>query len=196
MPVKRTQLSPPRVQSYPLLHFSRVTPSLSPLNSYQKKTDKNVKKKNQPPFFSLFKTLKLLTLLSITLNMATNILTFRPAGVQVYATSSGHRNPDGNRRKNASSNWWSPLFGWSSEADYIDSESKPENRSESNLDAKSSRSSRFAPGCFTEEKAKQLRMMTKETASFHDAMYHSAIASRLASDFKFRSDRELETHEK
>lgn len=128
--------------------------------------------------------------------MAANILTFRPAGVQVYATSSGHRNPDGKRRKNASSNWWSPLFGWSSEADYIDSESKPEYRSELDLEAKSSRSSRFAPGCFTEEKAKQLRLMTKDTASFHDAMYHSAIASRLASDFKIRSDRELETHEK
>jgi len=27
-----------------------------------------------------------------------------------------------------------------------------------------------------------------ETESFHDAMYHSAIASRLASDFNGRSD--------
>jgi hypothetical protein len=33
----------------------------------------------------------------------------------------------------------------------------------------------------TQEKARQLRMRMMETQSFHDAMYHSAIASRLAS---------------
>ena len=54
---------------------------------------------------------------------------------------------------------------------------------------KSMKASRFSPGCFTEEKAKQLRMMTKDT-SFHDVMYHSAIASRLASDFKLQSESE------
>ncbi|KAI3754279.1 hypothetical protein L1987_54059 [Smallanthus sonchifolius] len=40
-----------------------------------------------------------------------------------------------------------------------------------------------SPVNFTEEKARKLRMLTTETASFHDAMYHSAIASRFASDF-------------
>jgi hypothetical protein len=33
----------------------------------------------------------------------------------------------------------------------------------------------------TEEKARQLRMRMMETETFHDAMYHSAITSRLAS---------------
>ncbi|KAA8535043.1 hypothetical protein F0562_030046 [Nyssa sinensis] len=126
--------------------------------------------------------------------MAANLLPFRPIGVRACATS-GHRKPDSHRRKSSSSNWWTPLFGWSSEPDYIDSDNKTgtpakadsKSEAESDPEMKSSRS-RFAPGCFTEEKAKQLRMMTKETASFHDAMYHSAIASRLASDFKNRPD--------
>jgi hypothetical protein len=37
----------------------------------------------------------------------------------------------------------------------------------------------FAGG-LTEEKARQLRARMAEMDSFHDAMYHSAIASRLA----------------
>jgi hypothetical protein len=37
-------------------------------------------------------------------------------------------------------------------------------------------------GAFTEEKAKVLRRKMLETETYHDAMYHSAIASRLASD--------------
>uniref|UniRef100_A0A0E0BXV9 Uncharacterized protein n=1 Tax=Oryza meridionalis TaxID=40149 RepID=A0A0E0BXV9_9ORYZ len=36
-------------------------------------------------------------------------------------------------------------------------------------------------GVLTEEKARQLRARMMETESFHDCMYHSAIASRLAS---------------
>jgi len=35
-------------------------------------------------------------------------------------------------------------------------------------------------GGLTEEKARQLRARMAQTESFHDAMYHSAIASRLA----------------
>jgi hypothetical protein len=35
-------------------------------------------------------------------------------------------------------------------------------------------------GGLTEEKARQLRARMAEIESFHDAMYHSAIASRLA----------------
>ncbi|TYG49315.1 hypothetical protein ES288_D10G084400v1 [Gossypium darwinii] len=41
---------------------------------------------------------------------------------------------------------------------------------------------RYTLGSFTEEKARQLRKKTMENSSFHDMMYHSAIASRLASD--------------
>ncbi|XP_028108761.1 S-adenosylmethionine synthase 3-like [Camellia sinensis] len=69
-----------------------------------------------------------------------------------------------------------------------DLSTKSESKSASDLDQKSARS-RFSPGCFTEEKARQLRLMTKETSSFYDIMYHSAIASRLASDFPNSSDR-------
>ncbi|KAL7168308.1 hypothetical protein ACSBR2_038698 [Camellia fascicularis] len=127
--------------------------------------------------------------------MATTLGAFRPIGVRA-CTTGGHRKPDTHRRKSTSSNWWTPLFGWSSEPDYIDSadstnadpSAKSESKSASDLDQKSARS-RFPPGCFTEEKARQLRLMTKETSSFHDVMYHSAIASRLASDFPNSSDR-------
>ncbi|XWS70658.1 hypothetical protein CRYUN_Cryun03dG0065700 [Craigia yunnanensis] len=127
--------------------------------------------------------------------MATHLITFRSTGIHACAIS-GHPKPDPNRRKStssSSSNWWAPLFGWSSEPDYIDSDSKTEVKekseveSEADLGQKSARS-KFSPGCFTEEKARQLRMMTTNTSSFHDVMYHSAIASRLASDFKDRSD--------
>ncbi|XP_022729949.1 uncharacterized protein LOC111285007 [Durio zibethinus] len=128
--------------------------------------------------------------------MAAYLLTLRPSVIQACAIP-GHPKPDANRRKSrspsASSNWWGPIFGWSSEADYIDSDNKTETRdnregeSETDLGQKSSRS-KFSPGCFTEEKARQLRMMTTSTSSFHDVMYHSAIASRLASDFKDHSD--------
>ncbi|OMO73129.1 hypothetical protein CCACVL1_17451 [Corchorus capsularis] len=128
--------------------------------------------------------------------MATNLLTFRPTGIQACAIP-GHLKPDPNRRKStsapSSANWWGPLFGWSSEPDYIDSDKKTEAKekregeSETDLGPKQSSRSKFQ-GCFTEEKAKQLRMMTSNGSAFHDVMYHSAIASRLASDFKNRSD--------
>ncbi|OVA00506.1 hypothetical protein BVC80_9089g103 [Macleaya cordata] len=118
--------------------------------------------------------------------MASTLISFRPTGIQACA-SSGSRKPDTNRRKTQSSNWWTPLFGWTSDPDYIernDVSEKPKARS--NVDSESR--SRFMPGCFTEEKAKQLRMKTMESATFHDIMYHSAIASRLASDLPIRSD--------
>lgn len=123
--------------------------------------------------------------------MATNLLHFRPS--LIGACASGCQKSDLASRKSSSANWWTPLFGMSSEPDYIDSKCKSDSRtkadirSESNADQKHPRS-RFAPGCFTEEKAKQLRIMTNGTDSFHDVMYHSAIASRLASDFKHSSD--------
>ena len=91
-------------------------------------------------------------------------------------------NADTPHRKTSSSKWWTPLFGWSSDADYIDSKQESSFKSEI-VPAKP----KFTPGCFTEEKAKRLRILTKEMASFHDVMYHSAIASRLATDFTEKS---------
>ncbi|KAG6538899.1 uncharacterized protein LOC122038666 [Zingiber officinale] len=86
--------------------------------------------------------------------------------------------------------WWAPLFGWSPEADYIDAPvagaaaakkgaaAEGDEREKKRQQAVSVR--KFT--VFTEEKAKQLRIRMMETEAFHDAMYHSAIASRLASD--------------
>nr|CAB3460391.1 unnamed protein product [Digitaria exilis] len=67
--------------------------------------------------------------------------------------------------------WWAPLLGWSGKADYIEAPApaaKEENRG------------RAFVGGLTEEKARELRARMAQTESFHDAMYHSAIASRLA----------------
>ncbi|XP_012465600.1 uncharacterized protein LOC105784304 [Gossypium raimondii] len=128
--------------------------------------------------------------------MATNLLTFRPAGIYASAIP-GHTKQDPNRRKSnpspSSTNWWGPLFGMSSEPDYFDSDNKTDFKEKREVEpgtdtAQKSIRSKFSPGSFTEEKARQLRMMTTNTSSFHDAMYHSAIASRLASDFKDCSD--------
>ncbi|MCL7036224.1 hypothetical protein MKW94_019873 [Papaver nudicaule] len=107
--------------------------------------------------------------------MATSAISFRP----VIKASSGNGKADVNhqrRNQAASPNWWTPIFGWKSEPDYIENSSKP------------SGSGKFTPGCFTEEKAKQLRIKAMESANFHDIMYHSAIASRLASDVPIRND--------
>ncbi|KAH6758307.1 hypothetical protein C2S51_018542 [Perilla frutescens var. frutescens] len=100
------------------------------------------------------------------------------------------RKPDANRKSN---NWWAPILGWSAEPDYITNRSS-ESTTESGGDAPGSGragadSSHFR-GCFTEQKAKELRKKTIETSTFHDIMYHSAIASRLASDLSgLREDR-------
>ena len=120
--------------------------------------------------------------------MATSFSCFRPSPFLYPATPNpgkpnlGRRNPP---LPASSNSWWTPLFGWSSDLDYIhnittdgsvvEGSDAPESGT-----AKESRS-RFSLGCFTEEKAKQLRMKTLESANFHDIMYHSAIASRLAS---------------
>ncbi|EFH61359.1 hypothetical protein ARALYDRAFT_479015 [Arabidopsis lyrata subsp. lyrata] len=87
---------------------------------------------------------------------------------------------DPSRKKPVSSvSWWAPLFGMSSEPDYVN---KTVNL-ESDLDKTDKRSLRC---CLTEEKAKQLRRKTAEASTFHDVMYHSAIASRLASDVRVK----------
>ncbi|KAI3670971.1 hypothetical protein L1987_87616 [Smallanthus sonchifolius] len=118
------------------------------------------------------------------------------ASASTSSSTAGSQKSDPQRKS-----WWTPLFGWSSEPDYIDSKNtdkitannttssvKSGARSESNLDQKPVRS-RVSPANFTDEKARKLRMLTMETESFHVAMYHSAIASRLASDFSDRLDR-------
>jgi hypothetical protein len=69
--------------------------------------------------------------------------------------------------------WWAPLLGWSGQPDYIDAQP-------AEAEQQHPRGARRF-GVLTEDKARQLRMRTMETESFHDAMYHSAIASRLAS---------------
>nr|XP_008377608.1 uncharacterized protein LOC103440693 [Malus domestica] len=113
--------------------------------------------------------------------MATPLTSFRPVSIRPNASASQRSGP--NRRKTASANWWTPLFGWSSDpAEYINAD-PGQNASNKDPGSDPTRAgSRFALGCFTEEKAKQLRKKTLETSAFHDFMYHSAIASRLASD--------------
>jgi hypothetical protein len=71
--------------------------------------------------------------------------------------------------------WWAPLVGWSGKADYIEPAMVPVPVEEEKAAA-----GRSFVGGLTEEKARQLRARMVETESFHDAMYHSAIASRLA----------------
>lgn len=114
--------------------------------------------------------------------MATSLL---PTHTFVVRASSDTRRKTSTSAAAASGGgkWWSPLFGWSADADYIDSSTKEEETANPVKSENTPAKSKFSRGCFTEEKAKQLRMMTKDTASFHDVMYHSAIASRLASDF-------------
>ncbi|KAJ1282349.1 hypothetical protein BS78_03G045000 [Paspalum vaginatum] len=75
----------------------------------------------------------------------------------------------------AGANWWAPLLGWSGQPDYIDA-ARPAQE-----EARPPRGHAPRRGALTEDKARQLRVRMMETASFHDAMYHSAIASRLAS---------------
>ncbi|CAO2193892.1 unnamed protein product [Urochloa humidicola] len=79
--------------------------------------------------------------------------------------------------------WWAPLLGWSGQPDYIDAQpaAAPEEEAlhQQHEGPRGAASRRF--GVLTEDKARKLRMRMMETESFHDAMYHSAIASRLAS---------------
>ncbi|KAM3347713.1 hypothetical protein ACQJBY_021566 [Aegilops geniculata] len=72
--------------------------------------------------------------------------------------------------------WWAPLLGWSGQPDYIDAQPAPAPEEDR---GRAAGKRRF--GLLTEEKARQLRLRMMETESFHDVMYHSAIASRLAS---------------
>ncbi|KAM0847104.1 hypothetical protein ACQ4PT_055231 [Festuca glaucescens] len=92
------------------------------------------------------------------------------AAVRPRAASAGRvraGQPEGGK-------WWAPLVGWSGKADYI------EPATAMVVEEKAVAAARPFVGGLTEEKARQLRARMVETESFHDAMYHSAIASRLA----------------
>ncbi|KAL8470056.1 hypothetical protein ACS0TY_032793 [Phlomoides rotata] len=120
--------------------------------------------------------------------MVTGVLSFRPAVVVVRASvdAVGVRKSDKvTRHTSVSPKWWAPLFGFSSEPNYIISEDKKSKLAVEG-DPKPARF-RIEPVALTEEKARQLRRMTNDATSFHDSMYHSAVASRLAFDFSDRT---------
>ena len=76
--------------------------------------------------------------------------------------------------------WWAPLLGWSGRADYIEAAAPAPAMAMAMAAEEEEKAGRSFVGGLTEEKARQLRARMVETESFHDAMYHSAIASRLA----------------
>ncbi|KAG7014118.1 hypothetical protein SDJN02_24291, partial [Cucurbita argyrosperma subsp. argyrosperma] len=81
--------------------------------------------------------------------MATNLAIFHLAPIRAF--SFGNSEP--NRRKAAAApKWWSPIFGWSSEPDYVVSSSaeQPVQNANPKLDGGRAKS-RFSPGCFTKE---------------------------------------------
>ncbi|RAL53098.1 unnamed protein product [Cuscuta campestris] len=120
--------------------------------------------------------------------MATSFQCFSATPTILAASASHDRtksNPNHQKLAAHSPSWWTPLFGWASDPDYIQqcSNGRPETRRVPAQPEKDRVGGhRFRPGCFTEEKAKELRKMTVETSTFHDVMYHSAIASRKAFD--------------
>ncbi|CAL4895456.1 unnamed protein product [Urochloa decumbens] len=91
----------------------------------------------------------------------------RPANAVARAAGGGESGSGGK--------WWAPLLGWSGKADYIEAPSPAAKEAS----AAAARGRAFVGG-LTEEKARELRSRMAQTESFHDAMYHSAIASRLA----------------
>ncbi|XP_010462122.1 PREDICTED: uncharacterized protein LOC104742775 [Camelina sativa] len=109
--------------------------------------------------------------------------------IRACSGSGSFKNPDSNRKKSAS--WWAPLFGLSPDPDYLNIDGSGSSvNPDSNPDKKdisgSGQTQKLRRGCLTEEKAKQLRRKIAEASTFHDVMYHSAIASRLASDLSGR----------
>ncbi|CAN6336436.1 unnamed protein product [Urochloa humidicola] len=80
----------------------------------------------------------------------------------------------------AGGKWWAPLLGWSGKADYLEAPSPVVAAAQQDRGAAAAAARRQFVGGLTEEKARELRARMAQTESFHDAMYHSAIASRLA----------------
>jgi hypothetical protein len=96
-----------------------------------------------------------------------------PCGVSFPAAAASARPRGGSVAVRAGADgarWWAPLLGWSGRADYL----------EPAAPARDDEPRRQFVGGLTEEKARELRARMAATESFHDAMYHSAIASRLA----------------
>ncbi|OAY77581.1 uncharacterized protein LOC109716354 [Ananas comosus] len=115
------------------------------------------------------------------------ILSFRPpVPIRASAAAGGDRRSEVRGRSGGGGKWWAPLFGWTAEPDYIDGGAAAEKETGAAEAAPArGRTRRYA--AFTEEKARELRMRMMEMESFHDPMYHSAIASRLATDLPRRS---------
>ncbi|CAN4096865.1 unnamed protein product [Withania somnifera] len=119
--------------------------------------------------------------------MATPFSYFCSAPVQASALPSNRVNPDLTRQKpttgSSSGSWWTLSLA----GPLNPTTSLPKDISGQKSDPETCRCrSKFQPGCFTEDKAKELRRKTMESSNFHDIMYHSAIASRLASDVSGR----------
>ncbi|KAG0484587.1 hypothetical protein HPP92_008666 [Vanilla planifolia] len=115
-------------------------------------------------------------------------ITFRPPMIRASSGSGRERKRRTIGAGGGGGAWFAPLFGWGSDTDYIDCGEA------TSLDMAAAAGADHAdqrPKCrftgFTEEKARELRMRMMETESFHDAMYHSAIAARLASNVRRRS---------
>ncbi|KAI3712980.1 hypothetical protein L1987_71550 [Smallanthus sonchifolius] len=132
--------------------------------------------------------------------MATYLIHVQPNPI-VRASASTSSTASSQKSDPQRKSWWTPLFGLSSKPDYIDSKNSDKitannttssartgARSESDLGQKPV-ISRVSPANFTNEKVRKLRMLMMEMELFHDAMNHSAMASRLASDFYDRLDR-------
>ncbi|KAJ0250434.1 hypothetical protein HA466_0137680 [Hirschfeldia incana] len=122
--------------------------------------------------------------------MASIVCCNAPFTIRASSGSGSMKNPDPNRKKNVS--WWAPLFGIPSEPDYLNN-IETSSSSSSSVAAPEPNGSGQDPGqklrrrgCLTEEKARELRKKIAEASTFHEVMYHSAIASRLASDISGR----------
>ncbi|KAF0920403.1 hypothetical protein E2562_034856 [Oryza meyeriana var. granulata] len=106
----------------------------------------------------------------------------RPCAASASAVGGARFRADGSGGGGAK--WWAPLLGWSGQPDYIDAQpaaGEEERPTAAANPALQQRGGGRRFGVLTEEKARQLRARMMETESFHDCMYHSAIASRLAS---------------
>ena len=101
-----------------------------------------------------------------------------PARPAAASSARPRASAAGTVKGGSSGKWWAPLLGWSGQPDYIDAH--PASSEEEPLPRGPPSSARRF-GVLTEDKARRLRMQMMEAESFHDAMYHSAIASRLAS---------------
>ncbi|KAL0722682.1 hypothetical protein Bca4012_037281 [Brassica carinata] len=116
--------------------------------------------------------------------MASTVCCSASFTIRASSGSGSMKYPDPNRKKTVS--WWAPLFGIPSEPDYLNIETSSAVAPESNGSGQDPGQKLRRRGCLTEEKARELRKKIAEASTFHEVMYHSAIASRLASDISGR----------